>query len=279
VTTPKQARKSSDDGPRVYSWPPNPPHELEVISVTSAIKGGLPKEYLIGWAAKMSSECAVDKHDLVSQMIAAGEQRAAVSFLKEARFRDMRAKGDRGTIVHAAIEAYIDGKPLSNADIEAKLDEARVTEPGLRKATVPMVNAVLSFLQDAEPEIVWSEHTVYSRTYEYAGTADIIGRMHIGGSRLPVVIDIKTSKSIYDEVALQLAAYARADFVGLDDGTEVPLFIDGEVPEYGVVVRPMASGKYETATFALTDDVFKLFLSCLTTARLDGVQSRARRPS
>ena len=279
MTTPSQARQRTDDGPRIYSWPPTPPHELEVISVTSAIKGGLPKPYLIGWAAKMSSECAVDQLEIVKAMVKAGEKRAAVNFLKEARYRDMAAKGDRGTIVHAAIEAYIDGKPLVKDDIEAMLDDARVDEPSIRKATWPMVNAVLTFLHDAEPEIIWSESTVYSRTHEYAGTADIIGRMHVGESRVPVVLDIKTSKAIYDETALQLAAYARADFVGLDDGTEVPLFESGEVPEYGVVVRPMASGKYETATFALTPEVFELFLSTLTTARLDGVQSRARRPS
>jgi hypothetical protein len=96
---------------------------------------------------------------------------------------------------------------------------------------------------------------------------------------VPAVLDVKTSKAIYDEVAIQLTAYARADFVGLDDGTEVPLFPDGEVPEYGIAIRPMANGSYETATFALTDDVFRLFLSCLQTARLDGVQRDARRPS
>jgi len=278
VTTPNQARKSGRDAPRVYAWPPQPPHELEVISVTSALKGGLPKPFLVGWAAKTAAECAWDDFDVLTLLHEKKQQRAFIDHVKGARYRDMSEKADRGTIVHAAVEAYVAGTPLSKEDIEAKLEEARVL-PAIRKAAIPMVSGVLAFLQDAEPEIVWSESTVYSRTYEYAGTADVIGRMNIGGSRVPVVIDFKTSKRIYDEVALQLTAYARADFVGLDDGTEVPLLPDGEVPQYGVVVRPSSTGKYESVTFALTDDVYRLYLACLTVARLDGVQAAARRPS
>ena len=278
MTQPSQARQSDGDGPRIYAWPPRPPHELEVISVTSALKLGLPKPFLIGWAAKITAECAVDNLAIVQAMVEAGQKRAAISYLKEARYRDMNEKADRGTIVHAAVEAYVDGKPLTKAEIEARLEEKRL-DPALAKATYPMAQGALTFLQEAEPEVAWSESTVYSRTFGYAGTADLIGRMHVGASRVPVVIDFKTSKSIYDEVALQLAAYARADFVGLDDGTEVPMFETGEIPEYGVVVRPTASGKFEHAVFALTPEVFELYLACLRVAMLDGVQGRARRPS
>jgi hypothetical protein len=95
-----------------------------------------------------------------------------------------------------------------------------------------------------------------------------------------VVLDIKTSKSIYDETALQLCAYARADFVGLDDGTEAPLTPDGEPIEYGVVVRPTASGKYEKAVFTLGDpDLYALFLACLTVTTKKSILDTVRRPS
>lgn len=293
MTTPRQARQKSGNGPRIYAWPPQPPHEFEVISVTSAISGGLPKPFLVGWAAKMAAEFAVDNLGAIAALVDAGQKRAAVDMIKGARYRDMNEKADRGTIVHAAVEAYVAGAPLSEKDIAVRLEEARLPK-GIAKAAVPMVQGVLTFLQDAEPEILWSEATVYSRTHGYAGTADLIARMHVGGSRVPVVIDIKTSKAIYDETALQLCAYARADFVGLDDGTEAPVIPDGHTrqwkngrldprgrrwPEYGIVVRPTASGSYEPATFALTDDVFELFLAVLTTARLADVPRRARRPS
>ncbi len=277
MTTPKQARKSSQDGPRVYPWPPQPPHELEVISVTSALKA-LPKPFLIGWAAKMAAEFAVDNLDTLKALVDKGEERAAIDMVKNARFRDMNKKADRGTIVHAAVEAYIAGTEIDKAEVDARLDEQRVPK-GMWKSTHLMIQGVYQYLQDTEPEIVRSESTVYSRTHGYAGTLDILARTHIGSGRVPAVIDVKTSKSIYDEVALQLIGYARADFVGLDDGTEEPLIPTDEPIEYGIVVRPTPSGKYETATFALTDAIFDRFLAVLAVAQSEGIEAQARRPS
>jgi hypothetical protein len=141
-----------------------------------------------------------------------------------------------------------------------------------------MVDGLMEFLDDEEPEVYWSESTVYSRAHGYAGTADVIGRMRIGGSLQPVVIDVKTSKSIYDEVGLQLKAYASADFVGQDDGTEAPLTPDGEPIRHGVVVRPTASGKYEKAVFTLSDELLDVFLACRTLALSGDVVKGARRP-
>lgn len=276
MTQPRQARqKGNDDGPRIYDWPPQPPHELSLLSVTSATKGGYPKPFLEGWAAKMTAECAWDDWDVLQLFREREQQSAFLSHLKGARYRDRDAKSHRGTVVHAAIEAYIAGKPMTNDEINERLREKRVAStmwPSTRK----MVKAVTAFFFEAEPEILLSEKTVYSRQHQYAGTLDILGIMGIGSSRVPVVLDIKTSKRIYDDTAMQLCAYARADFIGLDDGTEMPF--PTAVPEYGVVVRPTASGEFETATFALTDEVYELFLAALRVAQLYDVPSRVRRP-
>jgi hypothetical protein len=96
-------------------------------------------------------------------------------------------------------------------------------------------------------------------------------------SRVPVIIDIKTSKAIYNETAMQLAAYARADFVGLDDGSEAKLLPRGAAIRHGIVIRPTASGKYEHANFDLTDEVFDKFLACLELSDAERVFARARR--
>jgi hypothetical protein len=280
VTTPKQANAPQRrDAPRTYSWPPIPPHEFESISVTSAIKGGLPTPHLIGWAAKVTAEAAVDDHELLTMMLAKPNgQQMAIDHLKGSRFRDMSAKADRGTIVHAALEAYAEDKPLSKETVEEKLKEARVPFE-MWKSTAAMIVGVMEFLHATEPEIFWSEQTVYSRSHGYAGTPDLVAKMSIGGSRVPVIIDVKTSKRIYDEVGLQLVAYAKADFVGLDDGTEAPLVPGGEKIEYGVAVRPTASGKFEAVTFALTPELFELYLGCLKVASSKDALAAARRPS
>ncbi len=278
MTTPARANKrQSKGGPRTYSWPPLPPHEFEVISVTSAVEGGLPKPYLVGWAAKEAAMCAVDDLDIVTKMVERGDEQAAINHIKGAAYRKRDAAGNRGTIVHSAIEAYIGGKPVDVEAVQAQLDEKNVPK-SMHKSTFKMIDGVMEFLFDHEPEIFWSEATVYNREHGYAGTADIIGRFKIGNSRLPAILDVKTSKDIYNETAMQLAAYARGEFVGLDDGTEAKLTPRGAKIKHGIVVRPTASGRYQKANFDLTDDVFAKFLACLELADADDVFRQARRP-
>lgn len=275
MTVPKQARQRTDDGPRTYPWPPQPPHEMENLSVTSAMKS-LAKPFLVGWAAKMAAECAVEDHAIIAAMLEKGDKTAALNHIKQARYRDAGGKGDRGTIVHSAIEAYVEGKKIDLDHVQSELEEKAVPER-LWKATYKMIDGVAEFLFDTEPEILWSESTVYSREHGYAGTADLIAKVKIGRSKLPAVIDVKTGKSIYNEVAMQLTAYGRADFVGLDDGTEVPLLKSGEPVRHGICIRPTASGRYERGNFDLTDEVFDKFLACLELADAERVLARARR--
>lgn len=274
MTQPQQASKGAR-GMRVYKWPPQPPHTLEVVSVTAALSG-LPKPFLIGWAAKKTAECAVEDHDLITAMLAKkGGERMAIDHLKGSRYRDTSVKADRGTIVHAAVEAYLDGKPMTKADLEERLEDARIPRT-LWKGAAGMVSAAMEFLFEQEPEVLHSEATVYSREHGYAGTADLIVNMRVGKSTRPVVVDFKTSPRIYDETGLQLCAYARADFVGHNDGTEEAL---PEGIKDGIAVCLKASGKYEPAPFALTDDLFEVFLAARTVALGQDVIAGARRPT
>lgn len=275
MTVPKQSRQRSDDGPRTYAWPPQPPHEMEVLSVTSAIKS-LNKPFLIPWAAKMAAECAVEDHDIIAKWLDRGDKRSAIDHIKGARYRDSSTKADRGTIVHASVEAYLAGKPVDVDAVQAALEEKNIPRK-MWKPAFKMIDGVQEFLFDYEPEVYWSEATVYSREHEYAGTADLIAKVRIGDSVLPAILDIKTSKAIYNETAMQLAAYGRADFVGLDDGAEKPLTPDGDPIRHGIVIRPTPTGKYESANFDLTDEVFDKFLACLELSDADRVLARARR--
>lgn len=273
MTQPAQASRGSR-GMRVYRWPPQPPHTLEVNGVTSIIEHGIPKPFLVGWAAKQAAECAVDNEKAWKAIQEADGDQAAVDYIKGARYRSTSKKAKRGTIVHAAVEAYLAGKPMSKADLEEYLAEERVPKPMWRGAA-GMVAAAMEFLFDQEPEVLHSESTVYSREHGYAGTADLIVKMRVGKSRKHAIVDFKTSPRIYDETSLQLCAYSRADFVGLNDGTEIPLPDD---IRDGVAVCLKASGKYEPAAFALTDDLFDVFLGARTVALGNEVVAGARRP-
>ena len=168
------------------------------------------------------------------------------------------------------------GKPVDKDAVQAALEEKGVPEH-LWPATYKMIDGVQEFLFDFEPEVYWSEATVYSREYGYAGTADLICKIRIGDSLLPAIVDFKTGKAIYNDTAMQLTAYARADFVGLDDGKEKKLLPKGGEIRHGMVIRPTAGGKYEKANFDLTDEVFDKFLACLELADAEDVFRRARR--
>jgi hypothetical protein len=77
----------------------------------------------------------------------------------------------------------------------------------------------LKFVDAYKPQFTGSEFTVWSNRHGYAGTADFSA--HIFGWH--VLVDIKTGKYPYPEVAMQLAAIANADFILGADGTESPI--------------------------------------------------------
>jgi hypothetical protein len=74
---------------------------------------------------------------------------------------------------------------------------------------------------------------------------------------VPLIVDTKSGKNVYSEVALQLAAYARADFIGLPDGTEVapPVVQAGAV----LHLNPRLRKGYEFREVVIDDEVFRYF--------------------
>jgi hypothetical protein len=115
-----------------------------------------------------------------------------------------------GTEIHKAIELLAQGKPW----------------PDWPEPIQPHMDQFRRFVEAWGPEWIASEATVYSRTGAYAGTLDAIAR--IDGRLL--LLDVKTGKDIYPEVALQLAAYRHAEFIGRPDDIEEPMpEVDGAV--------------------------------------------------
>ena len=87
-------------------------------------------------------------------------------------------------------------------------------------------------------------------------------------------LDWKTSKAVYDETALQLAASAFAEFIAGEDGvTEEPL-PDGI--EWGVTVRLTPDGDYEAVPFRMMREVFDVFLAAKVVAAREPVLRSSR---
>lgn len=268
MTNPTAAKRVKSGG-RVYTWPQFPPHEFTVVSVTEAIKAGLAKPFLIGWASKMTAEAAVRDHDVVSMMVEKGDRKGAINHLKGAQYKDMGNKGDVGNVVHDAIDHFLTDRPMTESQIEEDLKSNFVPDSFLDVAKNKVLG-VIEFLEETEIEVLQNELTTYNQTHGYAGTPDIIGKIYMPhlGERVAAVIDIKTSKRIYDDTSLQLCAYARAEWASEDGKTKIP-FPEGI--QSGVIVRPLGSpGKngqrFERGDFHLSDELFDMFLGCLAVA-------------
>lgn len=180
---------------RTYRW-----RDETFDSVTTIIGGGVPKPALKAWGEKLVATTAVEKAAIWRDMT----PEEAIDWLKRAPFRETDKAAAQGSDIHAWCEAYVLGQPIP--------------DPPLLQ--MPYCDGFKQFLEDWQPEYELTEATVYSRTHGFAGTCDFIARLPELGL---VLGDYKTGKGVYGEVALQLAAYRHADFIGLPDGTEAPL--------------------------------------------------------
>jgi hypothetical protein len=250
-------------GGRLYTWEPT---GERYWSVTTIIGGGIPKDALKWWAARTVAEFAYDE---APNWLGMTRDRA-IDYLKREPMRYTGGRADVGSAVHAAAEAIVLGRALPRF---RELEERQI------------VASFLNWTRQAKPTYELVEATVYSRSQRYAGTLDAIIvldwsvlealalELGIGlprewadaaarnGGRLRLIVDYKTSgdvtegKGIYPEVALQLNAYARADFVGAPNGDEVPLpAVDG-----GLALH-LGKGGWRMVPVRLGDDVFKAFL-------------------
>lgn len=158
----------------------------------------------------------------------------AKAFVRSAIYTERDRKGDIGGAVHDEVEAYILGKPRP--------------EPSLLVAKY--IAQFRSFLDACHPEFLLAEANVYNRTEAYAGRLD--GLVKFNG--IVYLLDWKTGKDIYPEVAYQLAAYGHAEFVGMPDGSEIGMpFVQGAAALH------LTETDWELVPVVYDDDTFRDF--------------------
>lgn len=241
-------------GKRLYA---DPATGEKFWSVTTIIGGGLPKPALLPWGIKSVAEAAVAKRKTLYAMTSECETDgkcapnnwcsscdAAVRWLKSAPYQQRDKAADLGTKIHEAAEAYKLGKPM----------------PPWPEDIAPFMEQFEKFLHAYQPTFEQTELTVYNRTQRYAGTLDAILVLS-DGRRL--LVDYKSGKGIYPEVALQLAAYRFAEYMRLPDNSERP------VPEVdGCAVLHLQPDRMPQPIEVQSDqEVFNAFLYCRETFR------------
>jgi hypothetical protein len=221
----------------------NPETKEKAIGVTS-VTGMLPKPFLRFWATKLAAEWAVENVGTITNLITSNEKSAAVDLIKKAPDRYTKQAADRGTAIHDLVEKANQG------------DDLGVVHPDFR----PDVDRYHEFLSQFNPEFLEVESTVWSDEHGYAGTLDGICR--IDGETL--IYDLKTGKSVYSEVALQLAAYKNADYIINADGTQ------RDIPDIqGAFVVHLRPEGFRVVPVRIDDDVFEVFKSLLQIVKWD----------
>lgn len=177
-----------------------------VEGVTTIISKGVNKgDVLTRWSAKAVAEAAWDTAGYWRRLARddvkddAGKLvPGAISYLKNSPWRTKTEAGARGTEVHGWAEHYA---------THGTMPELADVDPVIRA----QVEALGRFFTDWEVEILLSEVVIFSRSELYAGTCDLVAVLHAMDDAV-ALLDYKTSKGVYPETGLQLAAYRYGDF-------------------------------------------------------------------
>lgn len=139
-----------------------------LVPGVTTITGLAPKPALVPWANKIGLEG-----------------------IEVGKYVDIYA--DMGTLVHYYIECYLK---------KQKADDSEYSQRIINIAQCAFLR-VKKWIENKEYELVGSEMKLVSEKYGYGGTIDIFWYL----KKVPTLSDIKTSKGIYDEQKMQVAAY------------------------------------------------------------------------
>lgn len=100
---------------------------------------------------------------------------------------------DAGTLAHEIIDTYINGGTVT-------LDG----DSDLVKQALSAFQAYQNWEKSTGIKIDWTERQLVSKVHKFGGTPDAFGTL----DNKPILLDWKTSNSVYSDYLLQLAAYA-----------------------------------------------------------------------
>ncbi len=189
--------------------------------VTSIIRM-LNKEALVEWAFRLGKE-----HPELPSV------RAYVDEL-----------ADIGKATHSMVEAHLNGVLPDLSDFTPRDVEA-AKEP---------FGKFLEWWKGRDVKVVATEKVVLSEKHRFGGTTDILA--DIDGKR--TILDIKTSKGIYDDHFIQVAAYAQAEFETSGVPVrEVRILRIGRTGSEGFEDRPMTDWRNHLEMFLALRRVFE----------------------
>ena len=181
----------------------------EYISVTTILKVISLGEGLVRWAANLGWEASQ---------------------------RQMKEKGELGSLVHKQIELYLK-KQIKNFDLQSLEIKVRC-------------ELIRDWIESNNLEVIDSERIVWSDKYKYAGSLDVLCRI----GKDYCIVDFKNTSGIWPTQFVQQAAYAKA----LREREDIKV-------KRLIIVRPVVGNETQDGTVEVQErrDVGKLFKSFL----------------
>ena len=221
--------------------------EVMVPSATKVL-GVIAKPALVPWALKMGVEWLQEKMFKDEESSENGTQvyKSPLSFdsiikgVKSAHRQTSTSAINIGTITHDWVEEAI------NFHIKGGV----IPELPTQEEALNSIDAFKSWVQENDIEWISAEEKLYHRKHKYAGTVDALA--NINGEYC--VIDWKTSKAVYPEYHLQVAAYAKA----------VEDMYEKKVDATYILRCDKVTGRFEAVRSTDIAKNFRAFLAALT---------------
>lgn len=226
MTEPKSriTRRAFGNGGHVYAL-----DGRRCPGVTTIIRNSAPSTGLLKWAATEAARWASAHIDLRDELGDDAWIKTAANASDE--IRDKAAQ--LGRDIHAAADALVDGQRV---DVAEEIYDRAVL--------------VTKFLDVWRANVLARECVVFHTGHRYAGQFDLIAELADGRRWL---LDYKTGKGVYPDVALQLAAYRNAEYIVWNGADRAMPRIDAtgvvHITENAFELIPVDTGPEVWATF------------------------------
>lgn len=182
--------------------------ERNFVSVTTVLNI-INKPALVPWASKMERILVKEAAANLYEDIHGTPKMSRAAFLstldsrigkEKAYKKELDKAAEIGTQTHAIIER----------NLRRSLGQKVGPEPRISDKALWAYMSYGDWHQSVSLKPLFIEQVVFSDTFCYAGTVDLIAELTIEGNRSTAAIDFKTGKAVYHESFLQIAAYREA---------------------------------------------------------------------
>jgi hypothetical protein len=220
----------------------------EIVPSATKVLGVISKPALVPWALKMGVEWFEGKVFKDEESSANGTHvyksplglDSIIKGIKSAHRQTSTSAINIGTITHDWVEDAI------NFHIKGGV----IPELPTQEEALNSIDAFKAWVQENDIEWISAEEKLYHRKHKYAGTVDALA--NINGEYC--VIDWKTSKAVYPEYHLQVAAYAKA----------VEDMYEKKVDATYILRCDKVTGRFEAVRSTDIAKNFRAFLAALT---------------